>query len=269
MIDLDDISVSYGTGTRALTDVSVRIRRGELTVLLGPSGAGKSTLLRCLNLLTRPSAGRVTVEGLGTPTGGVRLRAHRRRTAMIFQQHQLIPQASVLRNVLIGRLGFHGTLRSLFPLPRGDRAMAMESLHRVGLLDKALERAAHLSVGQQQRVGIARALTQQPRLILADEPVASLDPTTARAVLSLLRCVCMEDGITAVVSLHQVDYAREFADRVIGLMGGTLIFDGDASSLTDGRLERLYGPGTPSAGRPRSAVLAAAASPRAAVPSVG
>jgi phosphonate transport system ATP-binding protein len=159
---------------------------------------------------------------------------------MIFQQHQLIKRFSALRNVLMGRLGHYGTLRSLFPFKRRDFLLALESLDRVGLLPLAQNRVDTLSGGQQQRVGIARALTQQPRLILADEPVASLDPATARMILDLLRQVCREDGITAVVSLHQVDLALSFADRVIGLARGEILFDQRPSEIKPHYLERLY-----------------------------
>ncbi|MBI6604961.1 ATP-binding cassette domain-containing protein, partial [Pseudomonas sp. S4_EA_1b] len=145
-----------------------------------------------------------------------------------------------LANVLTGRLAFHNTLRSLFPLPRADQEIALSCLARVGLADKALSRVDKLSGGQQQRVGIARALAQQPAIILADEPVASLDPATSVRVLGLLRDICKEDGITAIVSLHQLEYARRFADRVVGLADSQIVFDAAPSELTDAQLERIY-----------------------------
>ncbi|MFB4205586.1 Glutamine transport ATP-binding protein GlnQ [wastewater metagenome] len=243
MIHTESLAMTYPGGVTALTPTSVRFERGAVTVLLGPSGAGKSTLLHCLNRLRAPTGGRVVADGVGPLEDAAAIRRHRRRTAMIFQQHQLLPRVSVLRNTLIGRLGHHGFWRSTLPLPAGERRLALDSLERVGLLDKALVRADQLSGGQQQRVGIARALTQQAELVLADEPVASLDPGASRQVLSLLRDVCTERGLTAVISLHQVEYTREFADRVIALADGGVVFDGPPTALDDDVLCRVYGPG--------------------------
>ncbi len=190
MIRLDNVRMTFPDGVTALHPTSISFSRGQFTVLLGVSGAGKSTLLRCLNLLNQPSAGRISVDGLGELHDRKLLHEHRRRTGMVFQQHQLIRRHSVLQNVLMGRLGYHTTLRSLFPLPKKEQLIAMESIERVGLIDKAMERVDNLSGGQQQRVGIARALAQKPRLLLADEPVASLDPATSHNVLSLLHTIC-------------------------------------------------------------------------------
>ena len=158
------------------------------------------------------------------------MRAHRRRTGMVFQQHQLIGRLSVLANVLTGRLGYHSGLRTLLPFSAAEKRLALAAIERVGLLDHALRRADQLSGGQQQRVGIARALAQQPAIVLADEPVASLDPATAERVLALLHRICREDGITAVVSLHQLEFARRFADRIVGLARGEVVFDGPPAS---------------------------------------
>lgn len=241
MLRLEGVSMTYPGGVTALKPVSLGFERGKFNVLLGPSGAGKSTLLRCVNLLNRPTGGRVTVKGIGELRDRVSVREHRRRTGMIYQQHQLIGRLSTLKNVLAGRLGYHSALRSLLPLPEKDQRIALEALDRVGLLDRALTRVDNLSGGQQQRVGIARALTQQPKILLADEPVASLDPTTSERVLSLLYRVCKEDGLCAVVSLHQVELARTFADRLVGLSNGTVVFDGGADSLTDEHLAKIYG----------------------------
>jgi phosphonate transport system ATP-binding protein len=163
---------------------------------------------------------------------------------MIFQQHQLIGRLTALANVLMGRLGHHSTLRSLFPLSADEKRMALEALDRVGLLDYALRRADQLSGGQQQRVGIARALAQAPNLILADEPVASLDPATAERVLALLHGICRQDGLSAIISLHQVELARQFADRIIGINGGHVVFDGPPDRLGEDAIRRIYD-GTP------------------------
>lgn len=245
MLYLDDVSVHYRDDLVALQPTSLRFRRGEFTVLLGASGAGKSTLLRCLNLLTTPNSGQVNVDGIGAIDGSAALLAHRRQTGMVFQQHQLIGRHTALANVLLGRIGYHSTWRSLFPLPRAERQIALDCLNRVGLLHKALHRVERLSGGQQQRVGIARALAQQPRLMLADEPVASLDPASSRRVLSQLKQICREDSITTVVSLHQVEFAMEYADRVIGLAHGRIVFDGAPDALTDGLLDLIYDQATP------------------------
>jgi len=240
MIRLQHVSVDFPGGITALQPTSLQLAGGEFTVLLGASGAGKSTLMRCLNHLQRPSGGSIAVEGVGELNSPARLHRHRRQTGMIFQQHQLIGRQSALANVLLGRIGYHTTLRSLLPLPRADRRLALECLDRVELLHKAMERVDRLSGGQQQRVGIARALAQQPRLMLADEPVASLDPATSERVLSLLQRICREDGIATVVSLHQVEYARSYADRIIALNQGRVMFDGAPAQLTEAALEHIY-----------------------------
>jgi phosphonate transport system ATP-binding protein len=240
MITLDNVSVTFPGGILALHATSIRLRRGEFNVLLGASGAGKSTLLRCLNLLHRPSSGTIVAQELGELRSAQALHEHRRRTGMIFQQHQLIGRQTALANVLLGRIGYHSAWRTLFPLPRAERRIGLECLDRVGLRHKALERVDCLSGGQQQRVGIARALAQRPRLMLADEPVASLDPTTSHRVLSQLKRIGSEDGITTVVSLHQIDFARAYADRIIGLAHGRVVFDGAPAALSETTLRLIY-----------------------------
>ena len=240
MLSVEQLGVTYPGGVEALRATSVTFRRGEFTVLLGLSGAGKSTLLRTLNHLVKPTSGQVVSGEFGRLTEPANLRQHRRKTAMVFQHHQLILRHSALENVLTGRLGYHSTWRSFFPLPREDLQLALHCLERVGLADKALMRVDQLSGGQQQRVGIARALAQQPSMILADEPVASLDPATSEKVLSLLKRICSEDGITAVVSLHQLEYAQRFADRIIGLANAHIVFDATPAQLNDKQLARIY-----------------------------
>jgi phosphonate transport system ATP-binding protein len=240
MLAVEQLGVTYPGGTEALRGTTVSFQRGEFTVLLGLSGAGKSTLLRTLNHLVKPTSGQVLSSEFGRLTEPANLRQHRRKTAMVFQHHQLILRHSALENVLTGRLGYHSTWRSFFPLPREDLQLAMQCLDRVGLADKALMRIDQLSGGQQQRVGIARALAQQPSMILADEPVASLDPATSEKVLSLLKRICSEDGITAVVSLHQLEYAQRFADRIIGLANAQIVFDATPAQLNDTQLARIY-----------------------------
>ncbi len=241
MLRLQNVAMTYPNGVAAIMPTSISVPKGQFLVLLGPSGAGKSTLLRCLNGLVTPTHGDVVVEGRGSIFRSRRaLREHRRRTGMIFQQHHLIGRLSALQNVLLGRVGAHGSLRSIFPLPRMDRRIALQSLERVGLLERALDRVDELSGGQQQRIGIARAMAQRPQIVLADEPVASLDPASGEKVLMDLHRICREDGITAIVSLHQVELARRFADRVIGLAGGRIVFEGTASQLGQTILDQIY-----------------------------
>lgn len=241
MLRLHDVAVTYPNGVRAVLPTSLAVPKGQFLVLLGPSGAGKSTLLRCINGLVKLTQGDVTVDGSGSIfRNGRTLREHRRRTGMIFQQHHLIGRRTALENVMLGRLSAHKTLRSLFPLPRADRLIALQSLERVGLLDRALDRADELSGGQQQRIGIARAMAQRPAIVLADEPIASLDPATGEKVLADLHRICREDGITTLVNLHQVDLARRFADRVIGLADGRIVYDGSALQLGQNILDQIY-----------------------------
>jgi len=240
VLRLKGVGVTYPGGVRALLPQDIEIRKGEVTVLLGRSGAGKSTLLRAMNLLVQPTDGAVICPQLGELGNGRLVRQHRRRTGMVFQQHQLIGRQTALTNVLAGRISRFGTLRSLFSLPREDRELALNCLDRVGMLDKALQRVDQLSGGQQQRVGVARALAMEPTLILADEPVASLDPATSRQLLTLLREICRRDGITLVISLHQVEYAREFGDRVIALAKGEVVFDDVAEKLDESAIDSIY-----------------------------
>jgi phosphonate transport system ATP-binding protein len=240
VILINNLSLTYPSDVKALASTSLIFRTGEFTVLLGPSGAGKSSLLRCLNLLNVPSTGQIHVDGLGELKTSSLVRRHRLRTGMVFQQHQLIGRYSAFDNVLAGRIGYHGVLRSLLPMPWSDKILALTCLEQVGLADKALQRIDCLSGGEQQRVGIARALAQQPKLILADEPVASLDPATANHVLALLHDICKEQQLTTIVSLHQVHFAKQFADRIIGLASGRVLFDGTADDLSADILERIY-----------------------------
>ncbi|MGK7922475.1 MAG: phosphonate ABC transporter ATP-binding protein [Trichodesmium sp.] len=240
MISLKNLAVTYKDGTVALQNISIEFTPGEFTVILGSSGAGKSTLLRCINFLTYPTSGEIIAEGLGDLHNPKILRKHRQRTGMIFQQHQLIPRQTALKNVLVSRLAYHSTLRSLFPLPKKDQYIALNCLERVGLLQKALTPVKALSGGQQQRVGIARALAQKPKFLLADEPIASLDPASSHQVLSNLRKICQEDGIGALVSLHQIDFALEYADRIIGLGKGTILFDGSPTQIKTAQIEEIY-----------------------------
>jgi phosphonate transport system ATP-binding protein len=240
-VSLEGVSLTYPGGTVALAEISLRVEPGRFAVLLGPSGSGKSSLLRCINGLVTPTSGTVRVgEGDPSPVPGKSLRERRREIGMIFQLHHLIGRRTALENVLQGRLAYHSVWRTLWPFSRAETRMALECLDRVGMIEKAMVRADRLSGGEKQRVGIARALVQRPRLMLADEPVASLDPVQGERIMSLLARVCSEDGLTALVSLHQVELARRFADRIIGLSAGKVVYDGPPRDLTPPRLEAIY-----------------------------
>jgi phosphonate transport system ATP-binding protein len=240
MIEVRGLSKRYGELT-ALTDISLKVEPGEMLVVLGPSGAGKSTLLRCVNRLVQPSSGEVRIAGEPPAGGGAALRRLRSQVGMIFQDHNLVPRLSVLKNVLTGRLARMPAWMSLLQLFRDeDLRIALDCLKRVELHDRAWSRADRLSGGQQQRVGIARALAQEPRAILADEPVASLDPKTARVVLNDLKRASRDLGIAVLCNLHQVGYAMEFADRIVGIHSGRMVFEGRPDDLDQQELARIY-----------------------------
>ena len=243
ILSLVNVSKTYVRGKLvALTDVSFDIGQGEFVVILGPSGAGKSTMLRCINRLAQPTRGQVFLRGQEITDAPRSLRKARQEIGMVFQQFNLVTRLSVMTNVLSGRLSYRSTWRSLFySFTREDRAIALECLEMVALGHKAFQRADTLSGGEQQRVAIARALAQQPKIILADEPVASLDPKIARQVLDYLRDVSQRLGISVICNLHQIDFAREYAQRIIGLSQGKLIFDGLPNALTDDIISQIYG----------------------------
>ena len=237
------MEVTYKNGFKALKGVSLGIPRGQFLVVVGLSGAGKSTLIRTVNSLVVPSAGTVEVDGANvTVAGGRQLRRIRSDIGMIFQTFNLVKRTSVLRNVLAGRLGDVPALRGVLgAFPRADVAFAHECLARVGIPEKAFVRADALSGGQQQRVGIARALAQMPSVMLADEPVASLDPPTSHSVMSDLKRIAREDGITTIVNLHFIDMARDYADRIVGMRDGLVVFDGTPDEASDSVFEDIYG----------------------------
>ncbi|WP_213953691.1 phosphonate ABC transporter ATP-binding protein [Variovorax sp. dw_954] len=240
MIKIRGLSKRYGD-FEALHHIDLDVKKGEFLVILGASGAGKSTLLRCINQLTEPSTGEVEVDGKRSAGDRASMRRVRREVAMIFQHYNVVPRLSVLKNVLTGRLSAVPSVLSWFQLfPRKDIDIARECLRRVELEKKADLRTDTLSGGQKQRVGIARALAQQPKVILADEPVASLDPKTSRNVLDYLRQASRESGITVICNLHQVDYAREYGERIVGVAGGRIVFEGRPDELTEETLHLIY-----------------------------
>jgi phosphonate transport system ATP-binding protein len=240
MIEIRGLAKSYGDH-QALCDVSLSIRPGEFVVVLGPSGAGKSTLLRCINRLIEPTAGDIVVDGTSLSSNRRDLRLLRRNVAMIFQQHNLVKRLSVLKNVLVGRMAdLSPILSSLQLFPEADVKIAMHCLEQVAMSHKARNRADALSGGEQQRVGIARALAQQPKFMLADEPVASLDPKTSRIVLNYLKKSCKESNIAVLCNLHQIDYALEFAERVVGLSAGRVVYDGPPAGVSGDVIRSIY-----------------------------
>ena len=243
MLRLSGLEKTYKTGDRALDGVSFEVPAGQVVGLIGPSGAGKSTLIRCINRLVEPTAGSVFLGDTEiTRLGGAELRRARRRIGMIFQEYALVERLSVMENVLSGRLGYVPFWRSFTRrFPPADVGKAFALLERVGLSEHASKRADALSGGQRQRVGIARALEQDPQLLLVDEPTASLDPRTSRAIMRLIREVCAERGLPAIINIHDVVLAQGFSDRIIGLRAGAVVFDGPPATLDDAALTRIYG----------------------------
>jgi phosphonate transport system ATP-binding protein len=243
IVSIANVGKTYARGNLvALNDVSFHVGRGEFIVILGPSGAGKSTLLRCINRLAQPTSGKIYLNGREVTDDRRELRRARREIGMVFQQFNLVTRLSVIMNVLTGRLSYRSTWRGfIYSFTREDRAIALECLEMVALGHKAFQRADTLSGGEQQRVAIARALAQRPNVILADEPVASLDPKIARQVLRYLKDISQRLGISVICNLHQIDFAREYAERIVGLSEGKMVFDGPPSALTDAIINEIYG----------------------------
>ncbi|EEM95113.1 Phosphonates import ATP-binding protein phnC [Bacillus thuringiensis IBL 200] len=233
----------YPNGTKGLNNINLKIQKGEFIVMVGLSGAGKSTLLRSVNRLHEITEGEIIIEGESiTAAKGKGLRRMRRDIGMIFQSFNLVKRSTVLKNVLAGRVGYHSTLRTTLGLfPKEDVELAFQALKRVNILEKAYARADELSGGQQQRVSIARALAQEAKIILADEPVASLDPLTTKQVLDDLKKINEDFGITTIVNLHSIDLARQYATRIIGLHAGEIVFDGLVEEATAEKFAEIYG----------------------------
>lgn len=242
LIDFTNTSVTYPGGLTALKDVTLSIGEGEFVVVVGLSGAGKSTMLRAINGLV-PVSGSVLVDGREVVgASSAELRAIRSDVGMIFQTFNLVNRSRVVNNALMGRLSKIPRWRSFFALwPAHDKEVALESLERVDIVEKAYVRASDLSGGQQQRVGIARALAQEPKIILADEPVASLDPVTSHMVMRDLQRINRDLGITTLINLHFLDLARQYGKRLIGLNDGKVVFDGDISDVDDDVFRGIYG----------------------------
>ncbi len=242
-IEFEQARIVYPNGVVGMDGLDLAIRPGEFVVIVGSSGAGKSTLLRAVNGLNLLTDGRVRVSGQEVPDReGRQLRQLRKQVGMIFQDFRLVKRLTVMSNVLIGRLAHVPQWRAMLNLwPAADREIAYRALQRVGIEEKAWTRASQLSGGQQQRVGIARALAQEPAIILADEPVASLDPVTTHQIMRDLVRINRELGITTLVNLHFLDLAREYGQRIIGLRHGKLVYDGSADTVTDADFRDIYG----------------------------
>ena len=243
MLEIKQLSKVYEGGVQALTGVNLTVDDGEFLVVIGLSGSGKSTLMRCINRLVEPTSGQVLYNGVDvTAASPAQLRLIRRKIGMVFQHFNLVRRSTVLTNVLTGRLGYVGTWSSVLQqFPKADTDLAMRSLRRVGIEEKAYARADELSGGQQQRVGIARALMQEPELMLADEPVSALDPATSHSVLRYLEQINREDGITVICNLHFLDLARRYGTRIVALKAGKLIFDGLPSEIDRENFKEIYG----------------------------
>ena len=242
MLQIQNLTKTYPNGTQALKNVSFDVKDGEFLVVIGLSGSGKSTLLRCINRLIEPTDGKIIWDGTDvTAASPEALRRIRRKIGMVFQQFNLVKRSSVITNVLSGRLGYVNSWLSLFGIwPASERDRAFQSLERVGIKDKAYSRADALSGGQQQRVGIARALMQDPKLILADEPVASLDPVLSHSILQYLEQLNKE-GITVICSLHFLDLVHRYATRVVALKDGIKVFEGEAKEIDRAKFKEIYG----------------------------
>ena len=242
-LQIERLFKEYKRGVPVLKGVSLEIAPRGVTAIIGASGTGKSTLIRCINRLVEPTSGAIRFDGADlTRLSGRALRAARRRIGMVFQEYNLVERLTVMENLLSGRLGYVSAFNAwMRRFPREDIARAFELLDEVGLSGFAQQRADSLSGGQRQRVGIARALMQNPGLLLADEPTSSLDPKTAVEIMTLLRDAAAHHEIPVLINMHDVELARRFADRVIGLAGGEVVFDGAPAQLTDDELRRIYG----------------------------
>ncbi|PJF27686.1 MAG: phosphonate ABC transporter ATP-binding protein [Phototrophicales bacterium] len=242
MLQIDNLRVVYHTGNEALKSVSISADKGEVIAIIGRSGAGKSTLLRCINGLQPPTSGRIILDGEEiTAMNQRQLRDARRYIGFIWQEYNLVERLPAITNVLTGRLGYNRGWRSLIGyFDSSHREIALQNLERVGLMHRAKFRADKLSGGEKQRVAIARAISQEPKIILADEPVASLDPELSQQVMADLARVAREIGVLTLINIHQVDLARRFADRIIGIAQGKVEFDGAPHELNDSILDRIY-----------------------------
>ena len=242
MIEIKHVDKVYLNGFKALSDVNLTIQDGEFVSIIGLSGAGKSTLIRCINRMHDISGGEILIDGVDISSlKGKKLRSARKDIGMIFQSFNLVKRSTVFKNVLAGRVGYHNTFETLFNIySKDEKMLALRSLDKLGILDKAYVRADQLSGGQQQRVALARALTQDPKLILADETVASLEPVTTISVMDDFTRI-NKLGITIIANMHHVDLAKRYSTRIIGVKAGQVVFDGKPEEVTDEVTMKIYG----------------------------
>lgn len=243
IMSVDNIDKAYSGKKKVLKDVTFDIRQGEVLSIIGPSGAGKSTLLRVINRMIEPSDGRITFQGEETLSmKGKELRSMRTDIGMIFQHYNLVDKLSVFENVLHGLLGYKNTLQGIFSLySEAEKERAIEIISELGIEEQIYKRCDELSGGQKQRVGIARALIQDPKIILCDEPIASLDPNASKVIMEYLRRISRERDITIIVNLHQLDAAKQYSDRIIGLNDGNIVYNGAPDAIDSDAISRIYG----------------------------
>ncbi|MEK3643764.1 phosphonate ABC transporter ATP-binding protein [Aeribacillus sp. FSL M8-0235] len=243
ILTLNNVSKRYGSNTMALQDMNFSVKEGEFVSIIGPSGAGKSTLLRCINRMIEASSGEIIFDGVDIlKLGKKSLRKVRATIGMVFQHYNLVTRLSVIENVLHGRLGYKSTLAGAFGLySEEEKKQAVHILGLLGLEDQVYKRCDQLSGGQKQRVGIARALIQNPRMLLCDEPIASLDPNSAKIIMDHLKNISSTLGITCIVNLHQVDVALKYSDRIIGINNGKKVYDGSPKQITEDIVRNIYG----------------------------
>ncbi|CEA03565.1 Phosphate-import ATP-binding protein PhnC [Jeotgalicoccus saudimassiliensis] len=243
IMSIENLNKEYSKGKSVLKDVNFEIKQGELLSIIGPSGAGKSTLLRSINRMIEPTSGKITFNNEDiTSVKGRELRRMRTNIGMIFQHYNLVDRLSVYENVLHGTLGYKNSLQGIFSLyTESEKEEALDIITELGIEDHIYKRCDELSGGQKQRVGIARALVQKPKIILCDEPIASLDPGSSRVIMEHLRKICSEKGITVIVNLHQVDVAKNYSDRIIGLNSGEVVFNGHPTEIDREVIQSVYG----------------------------
>ena len=243
IMSIENLNKEYSKGKSVLKDVNFEIKQGELLSIIGPSGAGKSTLLRSINRMIEPTSGKITFDKQNiTNVKGRDLRNMRTNIGMIFQHYNLVDRLSVFENVMHGTLGYKNSLQGIFSLyTESEKEEAIDIITELGIEDHIYKRCDELSGGQKQRVGIARALVQKPKIILCDEPISSLDPSSSRVIMEHLRKICSEKGITVIVNLHQVDVAKNYSDRIIGLNSGEIVFNGHPTEINKEVIQAVYG----------------------------
>lgn len=243
ILKVQDLFKSYNRGTPVLQDIQMELKQGEFISIIGPSGAGKSTFLRCINRMIDPTSGSIVFDNTEmTSLKKADLRKQRSKIGMVFQHYNLVSRLTVFENVLHGRFGYKSTIQGVFSLfSEEEKELALTILDKLGMKEFAYKRCDQLSGGQKQRVGIARALVQQPKLLLCDEPIASLDPNASKVIMDHLKDICETMGITVLVNLHQVDVALKYSDRVIGLNKGKIVYDGIPEKLSNAAIRDIYG----------------------------